>query len=109
MIAPTLQKVQKGMDAFRRFNMKQVSYKKLWHTLIDRNLRKNDLLNATGISSSTLARMVSGQPVNVEILLRICSALDCDFSDIMEAVPEGKDNPPKKKLKKIFLSNPPGH
>ena len=35
--------------------MKQVSYKKLWHTLIDRNLRKNDLLNATGISSSTLA------------------------------------------------------
>lgn len=56
--------------------MKQVSYKKLWHTLIDRNLRKNDLLNATGISSSTLARMVSGQPVNVEILLRICSALD---------------------------------
>ena len=89
--------------------MKQVSYKKLWHTLIDRNLRKNDLLNATGISSSTLARMVSGQPVNVEILLRICSALDCDFSDIMEAVSEGKDNPPKKKLKKIFLSNPPGH
>ena len=76
-------------DVFRRFNMKQVSYKKLWHTLIDRNLRKNDLLNATGISSSTLARMVSGQPVNVEILLRICSALDCDFSDIMEAVPEG--------------------
>jgi len=81
--------------------VKQVSYKKLWHILIDRNMRKIELKEATGMSSSTLARMVSGQTVNVEVLLRICTALDCDFGDIMEAVPEGTENPPKKRFKKI--------
>ncbi len=79
--------------------MKQVSYKKLWHILIDRNMRKIELKEATGMSSSTLARMVAGQPVNVEVLLRVCTALDCDFGDIMEAVPEGTDNPLKKSSK----------
>ena len=69
--------------------MKQVSYKKLWHLLIDNNLRKNDLQDATGMSSSTLARMVADEPVTVELLLRICTVLDCDFTDIMEAVPAG--------------------
>jgi len=80
--------------------MKQVSYKRLWHLLIDKNLKKNDLLDATGMSSSTLARMVAGEPVTVELLLRICTALDCDFSDIMETVPDGV------KVKKKYKRNP---
>jgi len=79
--------------------MKQVSYKKLWHLLIDRNLKKNDLLDATGMSSSTLAKMAAGEPVTVEILLRVCTALDCDFADIMETIPEGVK--PPKKCKKL--------
>jgi len=85
--------------------MKQVSYKRLWHLLIDKNLKKNDLLDATGMSSSTLARMVAGEPVTVELLLRICTALDCDFADIMETVPEGVKL--KKKYKRIPAAERP--
>lgn len=87
--------------------MKQVSYNKLWHMLIDRGLKKNDLLDATGMSSSTLARMVAGETVTVELLLRICTALDCDFADIMETVPEGVKR--KKKCKKLPESERQGH
>lgn len=87
--------------------MKQVSYKRLWHLLIDKNLKKNDLLDATGMSSSTLARMVAGEPVTVELLLRICTALDCDFADIMETIPEGVK--PRKRYKRIPESERQGH
>lgn len=71
--------------------MKNVSYKKLWHLLIDKGMNKSDLRRATGISSSTLARIVSDEAVTVEVLLKICSVLDCDFSDIMEVTPPKKD------------------
>lgn len=87
--------------------MKQVSYNKLWYMLIDRGLKKNDLLDATGMSSSTLARMVAGEPVTVELLLRICTALDCDFADIMETIPEGAKR--KKKCKRIPEAERQGH
>lgn len=78
--------------------MEQVLYNKLWYMLIDSGLKKNDLLDATGMSSSTQARMVAGEPITVE-LLRICTALDCDIADIMETIPEGVKR--KKKCKKI--------
>jgi len=70
--------------------MKNVSYKKLWHLLIDKGMNKSDLRRATGISSSTLALIVSDETVTVEVLLKICSALDCDFADIMEVTKGSK-------------------
>ena len=78
--------------------MKNVSYKKLWHLLIDKGMNKSDLRRATGISSSTLARIVSDEAVTVEVLLKICSVLDCDFSDIMEVTPQKKDATSAKML-----------
>lgn len=63
-----------------------VSYKRLWHLLIDKNMNKTDLKRATGISSSTLANMVAGKNVSMDVLLKICDKLQCDFSDIVEAV-----------------------
>ena len=61
-----------------------VSYKKLWKLLIDKNMNKTDLLEATGISTGTLAKLGKNGNVTTDVLVKICQALDCDISDIME-------------------------
>ena len=60
-----------------------VSYKKLWKLLIDKNMKKVDLMNRVEISSSTVAKMTNGELVSMKVLERICSELDCDFGDIV--------------------------
>lgn len=60
------------------------SYKKLWKLLIDRDMKKRDLCEKAGVSSTSLAKLAKGENVNTDILVKICAALDCDFSDIME-------------------------
>ena len=65
-----------------------VSYKPLWHLLVDKNMNKADLKRATGISSSTLANMTAGKNVSMDVLLKICEKLQCNFADIVEAVSE---------------------
>ena len=76
-----------------------VSYNKLWHLLIDKKMNKNDLRKATGLSTTTMAKLTKGQSMTTDILLKICNVLDCDFADIMEvdrsdepATNGGKDN-----------------
>lgn len=64
------------------------SYKKLWKLLIDKNMNKQELKKASGVSSASMAKLGKGQNVTTDILLRICVALDCDVSDIMEIVPD---------------------
>jgi DNA-binding Xre family transcriptional regulator len=66
------------------------SYKKLWKLLIDRDLLKRDLRERANISPSTMAKLGRGESVNMDILLRICKALDCDIADIVEVAPDGK-------------------
>jgi DNA-binding Xre family transcriptional regulator len=61
-----------------------VSYNRLWKLLIDKKMTKQELRRITQISPSVIAKMGKGQCVNTDSLLRICVALDCDFSDIME-------------------------
>lgn len=63
-----------------------VSYKKLWKLLIDRDMLKKDLSQKAGISGFTIAKMSKGENVTTDILVKICEALDCDVSDIMEIV-----------------------
>lgn len=63
-----------------------VSYKKLWKLLIDRDMKKKDLLVAAGISQSTLSKMGRNENVNTDILVKVCKALDCDIGDILEIV-----------------------
>jgi DNA-binding Xre family transcriptional regulator len=65
------------------------SYKKLWKLLIDRDLLKRDLRERANISPSTMAKLGRGESVNMDILLRICKALNCDIADIVEVVPDG--------------------
>lgn len=65
-----------------------VSYKKLWKLLIDKNMKKKDLRAATGISTTTLAKLGKDENVSTDILAKICKALGCDVGDIMEMVNE---------------------
>lgn len=62
------------------------SYKPLWKLLIDREMSNKDLIGITGISKSTLHKLKTEKNVNTDILLKICSALNCDISEIVECV-----------------------
>ena len=56
-----------------------VSYKKLWKLLIDRDLKKKDLMQMAGISNYTLARLNKGDNISTETVAKICKALNCGF------------------------------
>ena len=64
----------------------QISYKKLWKLLIDRDMLKKDLAAKAEVSSTSMAKLAKNENVNTEILRKICTALQCDVSDIMEMV-----------------------
>lgn len=61
-----------------------ISYKKLWKLLIDKEMKKKDLKELAGISTSSIAKLSRSENVNTITLLKICNALECDISDIME-------------------------
>ena len=63
-----------------------VSYNKLWKLLIDKNLNKRKLMQLTGISTTSIAKMTRGENITTDVLCKICDALKCDFGDIMEFV-----------------------
>lgn len=60
-----------------------VSYNGLWKLMIDKDMKKIDLINDLGISSSTVAKMTKGKAVSLTVLERICKELDCDFGDLI--------------------------
>ena len=68
----------------------QISYKKLWKLLIDRDMYKKDLRAAARLSTNVIAKMGRNENVSTEVLVKICSVLQCDISDIMEIIPEQK-------------------
>ena len=63
-----------------------ISYNKLWKLLIDKNMTKTDLRLQADIATSTLAKLSKNEQVSMEVLLKICKALNCDFNDIVERV-----------------------
>lgn len=63
-----------------------VSYKKLWKLLIDKNLKKKDLIQMSGISNYTLNKLNARKSVTTDTLVKICKALDCKIEDIMEII-----------------------
>ena len=64
----------------------QLSYKKLWKLLIDRDLSKADLRDAAGVSSASIAKLANGSNITTDVLLKICTALDCKVEDIIETI-----------------------
>ena len=67
-----------------------ISYDKLWKKLIDKKWNRTKLKEESGISTALLAKLGKHANITTDVLVKICNALDCDFSDIMEMV---EDNP----------------
>lgn len=61
-----------------------ISYNKLWKLLIDKKIKKTKLLKLSGISSVSLAKLGKNENITTDVLLKICNALSCDISEIME-------------------------
>ena len=68
-----------------------VCYNKLWKLLIDRKMKKKDLIEQTGISRTTIAKMGRDENVSTEVLSKICGALQVNVGDIMEMIPSDKE------------------
>lgn len=66
------------------------SYNKLFKLMIDRNIKKKELSEMSDVSATSIAKLGKGGNVNTGVLLRICNALNCDVGDIMEFVPDEK-------------------
>jgi putative transcriptional regulator len=66
--------------------MKEISYKRLWKLLIDKDLKKKELATLAGVSQSSIAKMSRGETISMEVILKICTSLDCDIGDVCEAV-----------------------
>ena len=66
----------------------EVSYKKLWKLLIDKDMKKKDLLATAGISWASVTKLSKGETVSMEVLMKICKALDCNIGDILDLIPE---------------------
>lgn len=63
-----------------------VSYNRLWKLLIDRKMKKKDLVKTSGVSWSTIVKMGRDEHVSTDILVKICAALECELHDVMEIV-----------------------
>lgn len=69
-----------------------VSYSKLWKLLIDMNMSKTQLIKAAKISTNAMAKLGKNEDVRVEVLVKICSELNCSMDDIMEIIPDKADS-----------------
>jgi DNA-binding Xre family transcriptional regulator len=78
-----------------------VSYKKLFKLLIDRDMKKKDFKELTGISQGTLNKLQNGGNVMVDVLEKICLNMDCNVEDIMEIYPEPVDSTKKSTARSV--------
>lgn len=63
-----------------------LSYTPLWITLAKRNMKKTELINLIGISSSTLAKLSKNEEVSLSVIIKICNALDCNVEEVLEVL-----------------------
>ena len=73
-----------------------ISYIKLWKLLLDKNMKKTDLITVANISTTTLARLSKNEAVRMDVMTRICNALNCDIGDIMEVLPNTQNDAEEK-------------
>ena len=62
----------------------RISYKRLWKLLIDKDMKKRDLEQIADISHYTVGKLTRGENVTVDVLARICQALNCTMDEILE-------------------------
>lgn len=68
-----------------------VCYKKLWHILIDREMKKKDLEELAGINHYTMNKMSRGETVTADVLGKLCNALNCKVEDIIDFIPDDNE------------------
>ena len=68
----------------------EISYKKLWKLLIDRDMKMKDLQSSAGISWASVTKLSKGEAVSMDALIKVCKAMNCDIGDVVELIP--KDN-----------------
>ena len=66
----------------------EVSFKKLWKMLIDKDMKKKDLQASAGISWASVTKLSKNENVSMEVLMKVCQAMNCDIGDIMELIPQ---------------------
>ena len=64
----------------------EYNYNKLWKLLIDKKMIKKDLMEKTGITSSTMAKMGKNKSVSMDVIGKICVALDCNIGDVVDII-----------------------
>ena len=69
----------------------KVSYKKLFKLMIDREIKKGELAKMASLSSNSISKLAKDENVSLDVLIRVCTALNVDFGDIMELVPDNTD------------------
>lgn len=69
----------------------KINYNKLWKLLIDKNIKKTQLCEMANISTNALAKLGKNESVQMEILVKICDALDCKIEDIVEVLDDEGD------------------
>ena len=66
----------------------RISYNKLWKLLIDKEMKKTEFAKEVGISANTLAKLSRNETVSMDVIIRICRALECSVDEIMDILPE---------------------
>lgn len=69
-----------------------VSYKKLFKLLIDKDMKKKDFRELTGLSGNTVSKLANNENVTMEVIDRICTKMGCGVDDILEIIPDGCRN-----------------
>jgi DNA-binding Xre family transcriptional regulator len=75
----------------------KVSYNKLWKLLIDKGMKKTDLIVAVKTRPNTIAKMGKNENISMDVIMRICECLSCDVGDIMEMIPDDEGDTREKK------------
>lgn len=69
-----------------------LSYKPLFHLLVDRGMSREKLRQKIGASMTTMAKFSKGENVSLDVICRICAVLDCKIQDVVEYIPDGQDD-----------------
>ncbi len=83
-----------------------ISYKPLWHLLVEKEMNKEDLKRAANITSNIVSRMSKNAYVNLDSIEKICLAMDCRIEDVVEIMKDNRDE--DIRLKNITLSHKKG-
>ena len=82
-----------------------ISYQPLWNTLKERGMRKEDLRLAAGLTTNMIANMGKGEHISMKTLLRICEALKCEITDVIELVSDEPASTGGKEHERIETKN----